>query len=133
MTVATLPLLDSFSALADPTRCRMLALLDRHELTVSELCAILQLPQSTVSRHLRTLADAGWVTSRRDGTSRYYTLALEAHDGAHRHIWDLTRAQLTGRAGVEQDERRLARILAQRGETSQQFFASSAAQWDRLR
>ena len=54
-------LLDSFSALADATRCRMLWLLDRHELTVSELCTILQLPQSTVSRHLRLLSDAGWV------------------------------------------------------------------------
>ena len=44
---------------------------------MSELCAVLQLPQSTVSRHLKTLADAGWVTSRRDGTSRYYSLALD--------------------------------------------------------
>ena len=43
-------------------------LLDQHELTVSEICAVLQLPQSTVSRHLKTLSDAGWVTSRRDGT-----------------------------------------------------------------
>ena len=133
MPVAALPLLDSFSALADPTRCRMLALVDQHELTVSELCAVLQLPQSTVSRHLKTLADAGWVASRRDGTSRYYTLALEAHDGAHGRIWELTRAQLAGRAGVEQDERRLQRVLAQRSETSQQFFASAAGQWDRLR
>ena len=55
----------------------MLLLLERHELTVSELCAVLQLPQSTVSRHLKTLADDGWVTSRRDGTSRLYTLALD--------------------------------------------------------
>ena len=55
----------------------MLLLLERHELTVSELCAVLQLPQSTVSRHLKTLADADWVISRRDGTSRYYTLALD--------------------------------------------------------
>ena len=39
----------------------MLLVLERHELTVSELCAVLQLPQSTVSRHLKTLADARWV------------------------------------------------------------------------
>ena len=74
-------LLDSFSALSDATRCRMLWLLDRHELTVSELCTILQLPQSTVSRHLRLLADADWVTSRRDGTSRYYALSLDGVRG----------------------------------------------------
>ena len=55
---------DHLASLADTTRSRLLLLLDRHELTVSELCGILQLPQSTVSRHLKALADGGWVTSR---------------------------------------------------------------------
>ncbi len=143
-----LPLLGSFSALSDTTRCRMLWLLDEQELTVSELCAVLQLPQSTVSRHLKTLADAAWVSSRRDGTSRYYALAVNGHasngngGSAGRHaiaksaraqIWALTRAELANRPGVEHDRRRLARVLARRSETSQQFFASSAGQWDRLR
>jgi ubiquinone/menaquinone biosynthesis C-methylase UbiE/DNA-binding transcriptional ArsR family regulator len=126
----------------------MLWLLDEQELTVSELCAVLQLPQSTVSRHLKTLADADWVSSRRDGTSRYYALAVNGHvsngngGSAGRHaiaksaraqIWALTRAELANRPGVEHDRRRLARVLARRSETSQQFFASSAGQWDRLR
>jgi ArsR family transcriptional regulator len=71
MPAASSLLLDSLSALADPTRCRMLIVLERQELTVTELCAVLQLPQSTVSRHLKTLADTGLVVSRRDGTSRY--------------------------------------------------------------
>ena len=51
-------MVDHMATLADPMRCRMLLVLERHELTVSELCAVLQLPQSTVSRHLKTLADA---------------------------------------------------------------------------
>jgi ArsR family transcriptional regulator len=63
-------ILEHMSALADPIRCRMLLLLEKHELTVSELCAVLQMPQSSVSRHLKTLGDDDWVTSRRDGTSR---------------------------------------------------------------
>lgn len=126
-------ILDSFSALADPTRCRMLALLERHELTVSEICAVLQLPQSTVSRHLKTLGDADWVSSRRDGTSRYYSLALDGADGARTRIWDLTREQMAGRKDAAQDDRRLTRVLAERRATSQKFFASSAGQWDRLR
>src|SRR5918994_515318 len=67
-------MLDHMATLADPIRCRMLLALERHELTVSELCAVLQLPQSTVSRHLKTLADNGWVNSRRDGTGRYLSL-----------------------------------------------------------
>lgn len=133
MAAPVLPLLDSFSALADPMRCRMLALLERQELTVSELCAVLQAPQSTVSRHLKTLADAEWVSSRRDGTSRYYALARGGGDGAHQEIWRLTRQQLEGRAGLDQDARRLQRVLAHRSETSQQFFASAAGRWDHLR
>src|SRR5215210_9485277 len=78
--LVTTAIFDDLTALADSTRSRMLLLLDRHELTVSELCSVLQLPQSTVSRHLKTLSDARWVVSRRDGTSRYYTLALEDRD-----------------------------------------------------
>jgi ArsR family transcriptional regulator len=133
MPTAESSLLDSFSALADATRRRMLWLLDRHELTVSELCTVLQLPQSTVSRHLRLLADAGWVTSRRDGTSRYYALSLDGAAGPRTQIWDLTRAQVSSRVGAGQDSRRLARVLASRREASEQFFATSAGQWDRLR
>ena len=60
-------ILDHLSALSDPTRSRLLLLLDRHELTVSELCGVLQLPQSTVSRHLKALADAGWIGCARRG------------------------------------------------------------------
>ena len=69
------PILDHLSALADATRNRLLLLLEAHELTVTELCGVLQLPQSTVSRHLKALADAGWITSRAEGTSRLYTMA----------------------------------------------------------
>ena len=100
---------------------------------MSELCNMLQLPQSTVSRHLKMLADAGWVTSRRDGTSRYYALASDGPPGARTQIWELTRPQVAGRKGAEQDARRLERVLAGRRETSQRFFASSAGQWDHLR
>ena len=133
MPADTLPLLDSLSALADPVRSRMLWLLDQQELTVSELCAILQLPQSTVSRHLKMLADAEWVQVRRDGTSRYYTLALTGADGAHSEIWKLTKPQLVGKTDAEQDGRRLARVIGRRSETSARFFATSAGEWDRLR
>jgi ArsR family transcriptional regulator len=133
MSAAAPSILDSLSALADATRCRVLRVLESHELTVGELCGVLQLPQSTVSRHLKTLGDAGWVTSRRDGTSRFYSLAPEAPDDPQAQLWQLTRQQLDGRPAIDQDARRLARVLARRSATSQQFFASSAGQWDRLR
>jgi ArsR family transcriptional regulator len=130
---AVAPLLDHFSALGDQTRSRMLMLLERHELTVSELCAVLQLPQSTVSRQLKTLSDAGWVSSRRDGTSRYYTLALDTRDAAAQRLWALLREQVALTPGADQDARRLKGVLGRREETSQAFFASASGQWDHLR
>ena len=124
---------DDLTALADATRSRMLLILERHELTVTELCAVLQLPQSTVSRHLKTLADASWVTSRRDGTSRYYTLALDERDAHTRRLWSLLREQIATTAGADQDARRLKGVLGRRQSKSEEFFASAAGQWDRLR
>ena len=68
MTTRSAPaILDHLSALADTTRSRILLLLDCHELTVGELCAVLQLPDSTVSRHLKALADTGWIAVRSAG------------------------------------------------------------------
>jgi ArsR family transcriptional regulator len=124
---------DDLTALSDATRSRMLLILERHELTVSELCAVLQLPQSTVSRHLKTLADASWVSSRRDGTSRYYTVALDERDAHTRRLWSLLRDQIATTAGADQDARRLKGVLGRRQSKSEEFFASAAGQWDRLR
>jgi ubiquinone/menaquinone biosynthesis C-methylase UbiE/DNA-binding transcriptional ArsR family regulator len=132
--VASAPaILDHLSALSDPTRSRLLLLLDRHELTVSELCGILQLPQSTVSRHLKALADAGWIGARAEGTSNLYTLSREALDVSARRLWLLVREQVAPTPAATQDQRRLQTTLAARRSKSQEFFASSAGQWDRLR
>jgi ArsR family transcriptional regulator len=126
-------ILEHMSALADPIRCRILLLLEKHELTVSELCAVLQMPQSSVSRHLKTLADDDWVTSRRDGTSRFYSMPLEDLDSGARRLWPLIREQVATTVGAGQDERRLRGVLTRRRAKSQEFFASAAAGWDRLR
>src|SRR5205814_4438591 len=64
-------LFGQMTALADPTRSRLLLPLERNELTVNELTAILQLPQSTVSRHLKMLSAEGWVEARAEATSRF--------------------------------------------------------------
>jgi ubiquinone/menaquinone biosynthesis C-methylase UbiE/DNA-binding transcriptional ArsR family regulator len=124
---------EDLTALADETRSRMLLVLERHELTVSELCSVLQLPQSTVSRHLKTLSDANWVTSRRDGTSRYYTLTIDGRNGSARRLWALLRDQVATSSRADQDGRRLKGVLARRQTKSEEFFASAAGQWDRLR
>src|SRR5688572_11717095 len=121
------------AALADPIRCRILLPLERHELTVNEICSVLQLPQSTVSRHLKTLADDGWVMSRRDGTSRFYGMAMQELDPGAQQLWPLIREQIAGTNGAEQDERRLKSVLAKRRTKSEEFFASASGQWDHLR
>ena len=126
-------ILDHMAALADPIRCRMLLPLERHELTVSEICAVLQLPQSTVSRHLKTLADDGWVASRRDGTSRFYAMVLENLDAGAQRLWPLIREQVSASNGADHDERRLKSVLSRRRSKSEEFFASASGQWDHLR
>lgn len=121
---------DRLSTLADSTRSRILLALERHELTVGELCAVLQLPQSTVSRHLRILGDEGWVASRADGASRRYRIA-QPLDGEARRLWQLVRGQVSEGAG--HDAGRLRAVLAERKAKSQEFFSSAAGQWDTLR
>src|SRR5437667_182373 len=107
-------ILDHLAALADTTRSRVLLLLDRHELTVSELCGIVQLPQSTVSRHLKALADSGWIAARSEGTSRLYTMTRDELDASARRLWLLVREQVGPTAAAGQDQRRLRAALAQR-------------------
>jgi ArsR family transcriptional regulator len=97
------------------------------------LCSITQLPQSTVSRHLKALVDGGWITSRAEGTSRLYTMTRDDLDPARRRLWLLVREQVGPTPAGAQDQRRLQAALAERRTTSQEFFSSSAGQWDRLR
>src|SRR5438105_4618081 len=80
-------------ALADRTRLRLMRLVEQQELGVVELCEILQLPQSTVSRHLKILSDQGWVHPRRSGTTRLYQMILEELDPAARKLWLLAHEQ----------------------------------------
>jgi ubiquinone/menaquinone biosynthesis C-methylase UbiE/DNA-binding transcriptional ArsR family regulator len=132
--MATAPaMLSWMTSLADPTRARALRLVERQELTVADLCAVLQLPQSTVSRHLKVLADDGWVAARPEGTSRLYRMTLDALDPAARRLWGLLREQTARTPVAAQDDQRLASIVAERQTRSQAFFSSAAGQWDRLR
>ncbi len=126
-------ILDHAAILSEVTRCRILLLLDRQELTVSELVSVLQLPQSTASRHLKVLADGGWVHSRRDGTSHLYQLAADSLDGAAEQLWQLIRGQLSETPASLQDSRRLESVLLERRSRSQAFFTETASEWDRLR
>jgi ArsR family transcriptional regulator len=126
-------LLGWMDSLADATRLRLLRLLERHELGVVELCDVLQLPQSTVSRHLKVLTDEGWTRSRRRATTHLYRTILDEMDAPQRKLWLLAREQTDDWPQVAQDRLRLARRLRQRELSSQEFFAGAAGQWDKLR
>ena len=133
VTPRTADILGRLTALSDPTRCRILRLLEQHELTVGELCASLQLPQSTVSRHLRVLSDEGWASARGEGTSRFYKADLDALDAGARDLWMIVREQLGTSLGMSADQRRAESVLAKRKAKVRQFFDSAAGSWDELR
>lgn len=126
-------LLDHLAALTDPVRCRILLLLEQEELMVAELCTALQLPQSTVSRHLKLLADEGWVASRAEGTSRWYHLAIEEMGEGSGQLWAVVRGDVAASAEARDDSRRIKPILNRRRSRSQEFFDSSAGKWDEVR
>ena len=129
----TTQVLDRLSILADRTRSRILLLLDRNELTVGELCTILQLPQSTVSRHLKTLADDGWLMARGEATTRFYKLVASRLDDDTKDLWALLRAKMAGSASAKQDVQRAEGVLAKRRDKALVFFQDSAGYWDMMR
>jgi ubiquinone/menaquinone biosynthesis C-methylase UbiE len=98
------------AALAEPLRLRMLRVLEAEELSVGELASVLQVPQSTASRNLRTLETGGWVSRRQAGTIAGSNGSMHAEDA-----------------------RRLRAVLAQRRPDTQRYFARLAGRWDALR
>ena len=104
-------LAQTFKALADETRLRILALLTHGELCVCDLMAVLQLPQSTVSRHLAYLRNAGLVDDRRQGVWMYYRLEkqLQVLQG---QAWESLLAQMLNQQQAKLDGEILQRYLA---------------------
>lgn len=93
----------------------------------------LQLPQSTVSRHLKTLVDSGWVHARAEGASRRYRLTHEVHAGQPKALWQAVREGFAALPASRHDGARLRAVLAERRSASRAFFSTSAEAWDRLR
>jgi ArsR family transcriptional regulator len=116
--------------LADPTRLRILALLERDELSVNELQEVTRLGQSRISTHLGLLADAGLLQSRRDGKRTFYRLHTQPGRMAH----DCLELGLRGARELpeaEPDQINLRRILARRRDQAQMYFSQVAGRFDR--
>jgi ArsR family transcriptional regulator len=127
------PILDWMDALSESTRLRILRLLEKQELSVVEICSVVQLPQSRVSRHLKLLAGQGWVRLRRHGTANFYRMVLDEVDPPARQLWLLTREQTAHWPTFEQDSLRLATVLEARKSRSDEFFEGAAGEWDQIR
>jgi ArsR family transcriptional regulator len=123
--------LKSLRALSDQTRLRIVALLEKEELSVNELQEVTRLGQSRISTHLGLLADCALVISRRDGKRTFYKLNPGADSVASEFI------QLAIRGAKELgehtgDQINLKRVLARRKEQAQVFFNQVAGRFDRV-
>jgi SAM-dependent methyltransferase len=119
----------SLRVLADSTRVRLLALLQRDELTVAELAAITRLAQPRVSTHLARLKEHSLVRDRRAGVSAYYRFAADELDDAQRALW---KALSDGADDplLRADAERLPAVLATRA-TDQNWADSVAGDMER--
>ena len=107
-----------FKALGDETRLRIMALLvDGRELCVCDIMAALELPQSTVSRHLSYLRNSGLVDDRRHGVWMYYTINRERLEHAAT-IFDLLTTMLSELDQAAEDRDRLENHLANKEKIS---------------
>lgn len=130
---ATKSILEKLADLGEVVRLRVLRLVEAEELSVGEIAKVVQLPQSTVSRHLKVLLDGGWVAKRSEGTATLYRLLLDDLTPPHRALWRTVREQVGTDATLEEDLRRLRGVLDERKTDSQAFFGRYGGQWDELR
>lgn len=127
------PLFEHLSLLSEPTRVRLLRLLEQEELGVGELSSIVQLPQSTVSRHLKALITKGWVERRSEGTSSLVRMVAGAGLGpGGLALWGVVREACDG-AAFAADRERMQSILAQRRVDTRAYFGRVAGSWGQIR
>lgn len=131
-TVSSLVLLDSLSALNDSARLRILRVLVQHELSVGEVAVVVQLPQSTASRHLKLLFEAGFVSRRTVGTTGLYRIATQMTTEVE-SLWAIASANAEELPGSFDDSDRVVAVLAQRHADSRTFFQNIGSEWESIR
>ncbi|HMP73259.1 MAG TPA: metalloregulator ArsR/SmtB family transcription factor [Kiritimatiellia bacterium] len=126
--IAVAPI-EIFRALADEVRLRLLSAVLTSELSVAELVHALGLPQSTVSRHLKPLRDAGLVETRRDGTSVYYRKGAALTEPT---MFRLLEDRLKYLPTAPMDRNAVRRVLDLRKQRSRDFFDRMAGTYNQL-
>jgi ubiquinone/menaquinone biosynthesis C-methylase UbiE/DNA-binding MarR family transcriptional regulator len=124
-------LMFGLKAAGEPTRLRVLAVLDECELTVTELCRVLGQSQPRVSRHLRLMGDAGLLERRAEGTSAFYRPVLSGP--GRTLVTALLPLVNRNDPALQRDLQRLAAVRGERAQAAADYFASVAAGWDKVR
>ena len=122
----------TLKALADPLRLRILAAVAEEELTVGEVQEVVDSVQSSVSRNLAILRQAGFVQDRKEGTSVFFT-ARETMPEPAREIFGSLRPRLAELPEYKADQARLEATRRRRLQRSQNYFESVAGDWDHIR
>jgi len=122
----------ALKALADPLRLRILAAVSEEELTVGEVQEVVESGQSSVSRNLAILREAGFVQDRKEGTSVYFSTRQKIPEPA-RELFKSLHSQLSGIPEVKRDQARLEACRRRRLLRSRSYFESVAGDWERIR
>ena len=117
--------------LADPTRLRLLLLLEQEELSVAELQEVLGMGQSRISSHLAQLKRAGVVTDRRAGKNVYYGAKNNGQNSRHARVAELTRILARELPEASRDRTSLKLILRKRQDKAREYFDELAGKFGR--
>ena len=122
---------ERLKALGEPTRLRLVLLLSRHDLTVSDLVSILGQSQPRISRHLRLLVETGILSRHQEGAWAYFRLS---DDAASAEIVSTLAAKIApGDPVLMRDASRLEDVRRARTDRAAAYFAANADRWDRIR
>lgn len=120
-----------FKAIGEPTRLRILVLLGRGDLTVSDLTQVLNQSQPRVSRHLKLLTEAGVVSRYQEGSWAWFRLA---DLGVERTLTEAALQHIDMDVhAIHRDIERLESVRRDRQSKAANYFAQNAADWDALR
>ena len=122
----------TLKALADPLRLRVLAAVAKDELTVGEVQEVVGSVQSSVSRNLAILREAGFVQDRKEGTNVYFSVREDMPEPA-RELFKSLQERLEELPDAKRDKARLEECRRRRLQRSQSYFESVAGDWERIR
>lgn len=124
-------LVEVLKAAGEPTRLRLLALLSKGDLTVTDLTEILGQSQPRISRHLKLLGEAALIDRYQEGAWAYFRLKQDGPEVGL--VEKLLASAAQGDAVLARDGERLAALKQERAARAQDYFSRNAAEWDELR